>query len=100
MYYRVDPKKYAVGDKLPASRVWDDGSPTDEILPGTSCTCIESKIAEYVDYCLLEYGTAYVYEVDGHLCGVDGYDDGEQILTDCTIVRLISFRDAIRLNPV
>ncbi len=37
---RIDACRYAVGDSVPPSRVWDDGVVTDEILDGTSALCI------------------------------------------------------------
>jgi hypothetical protein len=82
---RYDDRAYEPGDILPASRVWDDGEPTAEMLPGTSTLATE---------CDSRYGRQYAaicehkYLVEGRYVS-DGYDNGELILADCTVVEVL-----------
>lgn len=79
---RFDAPGLEVGHTFDASRVWVDGEPTDEYLPGT-CVVPSTHLHKR---CVLDYpGTAYI--VCGNLAAY-GEDCGEVILTDCEVMAL------------
>ena len=84
----------ARGDKVPASRVWDDGEPTDEMLAGASCLKVAHDgigPAHILDHLarLSSYVGDHVYLVGGHYASY-GEDDGEIVIEDAVVIDVIS----------
>ena len=82
--YEMTPRE--IGDVLDNSRVWDDGEPTEEYLDGTCCL-IEAQ-DKHSGRQYVAAGYAHKYLVEGRWIA-DGYDDGEVILENCTIVEAL-----------
>lgn len=78
---RLDDKKYSAGDKLPPSRQWDDGAPTDDVLDGTSV--IGYPIQSHHAY---RHAYAYVVKGDGY---ASGYDDGELVCLGAKVIEVL-----------
>lgn len=106
---RFDNKEYKIGDELPKSRRWEDGSLTDELLDGTSTIYVSSEL-DFLDYLdgeeeeiageLNEYREAlkqerynakHIYLVAGrHEWGVEwGEDENEVVINGAEVVRVI-----------
>ncbi len=82
---RYDVKQYSIGDILPPSRVWVDGDPTDEVLPGTSVLLPffdSNKGGQYQAF------GEHKYIVEGRYVQ-DGYDDGEVVLAHCVVIEVL-----------
>ena len=80
---RFEAIKREIGETLPKSRVWDDGTPTEELLDGTCC--LDESWAKTDGHRYILAGLVYCYLVRGRVVG-EGYDAGEIILADCKIV--------------
>jgi hypothetical protein len=82
-----------VGDRMPASRVWDDGEPTDEYCPGASCLKVAhdgigpAHILGKLDQLQTYIGTR-VYLCGGHYASY-GDDPGEIVISDARVVDVI-----------
>ena len=78
---RWDAPGLPIGHIFPPSRVWDDGTPTDETLAGTSA--IEAK---YLSRIKDGYeGVPYI------VCGINvawGQDEGEVVLSECEVMAI------------
>lgn len=83
LYIRFDECEYAAGDALPCSRVWIDGDPTDEYLPGTSALRLDYTYAQRTRDYLRYFGHVYLVCGDG---GLYGEDVGEAIVRHATVV--------------
>ena len=80
---RYDVAGLPVSHIFDASRVWDDGKPTEETLSGTS-VLQETHIACVIGgYCTDAQPTAYI--VCGYHAGY-GEDAGEIILSECEVI--------------
>jgi hypothetical protein len=78
---RWDDADLSVGHIFPASRVWDDGDPTDELCSGTSC--IQDTHLRCISETNYYVGTAYI------VCGLHagyGEDPGEILMSECEIM--------------
>lgn len=84
-----DGVEYNIGDCVAASRVWDDGDPTDETLNGTSCIGI--RYAEDIDKALDLAGYYYgdhIYLIGGNSME-HGEDAGEYVIEDAVVVEVL-----------
>lgn len=81
---RWDEPGLPVGHVFPPSRVWVDGEPTEETLPGTSA--IAAKDLQRV-VSRMNYYTGQPYIVCGEL-SLYGEDLGEVILRDCEVIAI------------
>ena len=88
VWYRFEPTEKTIGEKLPPSRRWIDGEPTDEILPGTS-----ALLAGAVEQYAPAYSSVlpYCYQVTGQSAGY-GEDPGEEMVKNCIIVAPFDFK--------
>ena len=78
---RIDEEPWRVGDRLPPSRVWCDGEPTDAVLAGTSTIRLDDPRAAAL---LSQYFGDYLLLVSGS-AGLFGEDDGEMIIRDAVV---------------
>ena len=85
---RVDPIRYAVGDTLPDSRVWEDGEPTEEVLEGTSCIEIRKGNLEEAIRWARSYGGGIRYLVAGN-AWTYGEDAHEVLIRDARVLCLV-----------
>ena len=70
-----------VGEVLPRSRAWDDGNPTDDLLPGTSALRITARTLELA----AAYMGDYALLVGSHLC-MYGDDPDELVMRDAVVL--------------
>lgn len=90
---RVDDRNYQVGEIMLPSRVWEDGSPTDQTLPGTSGIRVKAggelaDPAEALSLLLRDYGRVcgrYLYLIGGHYYEW-GEDELEVIVKDAEVL--------------
>lgn len=78
---RFDSPGLPIGHVFPPSRVWDNGDPTGDVLPGT-CAVHADHLDVLIDY----VGSAYI------VCGnfvAHGQDRGEVIMSDCEIMAIV-----------
>lgn len=93
-----DPIEGGAGTVLPPSRIWDDGAPTDKVLPaGTSTVGIGGADQQSLEAALAQAGIApygkpwqyypgeHVYLVKGP-SAKKGYDEGERIIRNAQVV--------------
>ena len=92
-----EPIQGGVGSVLPPSRVWNDGKPTDQLLPGTSAVGIRGQNQKAVETALRRagiapYGNGYDYYPGQHVylikgaSAAKGYDPEERIIPNAQIV--------------
>ena len=91
LYLRFDPKQYKSGDKLPPSRKWIEGEPTEYTYEGTS---VLNPRAIYVNPEVLGSYEGKVYLVRGEQIR-EGFDEGEVLLRDAEIVKQIDLDKSI-----
>lgn len=72
------------GEILPPSRRWDDGVPTDETLPGTSCLSLDRGATRALRLAAAYVG-AYVILVGGNRAE-SGEDEGEAVIRDAQVL--------------
>jgi len=85
---RFDVAGLPVGHQFPASRVWANDEPTDEILDGTSC--IQDTHLNAITATNFYVGTPYI--VCGEHAGY-GADRGEVLIRDCEVMALVEDQD-------
>ena len=87
---RLDDEAYEVGDILPASRVWDDGEPTEDVLDGTSTVGLywEKQLLtrQAANKLAALYPYQHAYLVVG-TNGENGEDDGEVVIRNAKVVK-------------
>jgi hypothetical protein len=94
---RADDEILAVGDACPASRVWDNGNPTDEMLDGTSATRIALDGYNYdairTALGAAERANAPYHAAHHYVIAADSMEYGEDvdevILRDAVVVAVI-----------
>ena len=97
---RSDDEVYNIGDFLPESHVWEDREPTEELLPGTCATGINSaSLWDYDDAiaaisAALEIQESYYrwYKHQYVIAGSSmeyGEDEGEYILSNARVIAVI-----------
>jgi hypothetical protein len=82
---RYDERIFAVGDYIPDSRVWIDGEPTDELLPGT---CVLIPVQDQYTGHQYQAVFPHKYLVEG-IWVADGEDDGEVVLANCRVLEIL-----------
>jgi hypothetical protein len=86
---RVDSAEMEPGDLLPPSRVWVDGDPTDDLLPGTSALRIGFALSDDLVGRTLRAAGGYlgarVALVAGRILD-DGEDAGEVVLDSPEVI--------------
>lgn len=87
---RVVDAQHSVGDELPASRRWDDGEVTDEMLQGTSAIDV-NRIGLDATVSMIDdmYIGGDILVIRGDDMGW-GEDTGEIIVGDATVVAVIA----------
>jgi len=78
---RYDVAGLPVGHVFPASRVWVDGDPTDELLKGTCAVSVKAVSSKSI-----YPGAAYI------VCGyreTGETDRGEVVLSECEVMALV-----------
>lgn len=91
---RMDDAAYAVGEILPASRVWDDGEPTEDEMGGTSAVEVcreriptEADVARALKASRIYIGR-YLYVLTADNCGW-GEDAGEIVMRKARVLAVI-----------
>lgn len=95
------------GTMLHPSRVWDDGTPTEDLLHGVSTVGINGADQKALEKALghagvAPYGKPHAYYYGEHVylvkgepeSGTPGYDAGEQIIPDAQVVAAYRKADA------
>jgi len=83
---RVHPTALAVGDVVPASYVWVDGTATDDQLPGA---CVVAIGDVYMATRIAKRYRGHAYLVASNTTAhrdIDRNDDGEDILVDAVVI--------------
>lgn len=91
---RICDDEYQIGDRLPESSVWDDGEPTDDLLPGTCAITVRWGFdnVRSVDEALLlagGYVGKHAYLIGSNAGAERGVDDDEIIIRDAVVLGVI-----------
>ena len=90
---RSDDRDFSIGEALPASRIWDDGDPTEDELDGTSTIWLYDAYNDEFNVDALRiikkvYAFRNTYLVASH-SRTWGEDKGEWVLSDPVVVEVI-----------